>query len=225
MFGLGGIISSAVKAIEPVSGLLGDAATAYGGARQADMTRDFNAEQANISREAQLELANTQYQRTVKDLNAAGLSPMLAYSKGATALPSAVTASSGATSEGPRFGETSQRSAAADLAKSQYEVNVQTARKASEEADLAALRAKQEPARFYMEQAEAGSRINQSTAQAGQTDALEKLTREGKAPAPDTNIVRNIKDAVNYGGKGFSDAKSALDNFISRAYKSIRGIK
>jgi hypothetical protein len=191
----------------------------------ANQTRDFNAEQANLSRESQLELANTQYQRTVKDLNAAGLSPMLAYSRGASPMPAAVTASSGAQADAPRFGETAQRNAAADLARSQYQVNVQTARKASEEADLAALRAKQEPARFYMEQAEAGSRINQSTAQAGQTDALERLTREGKAPAPDTNIVRNIKDAINYGGKGVSDAKSALDNFISRTYKSIRGIK
>jgi hypothetical protein len=226
MFGaIGNVISSAAKAIAPISGFLGDAVSAYGSARQADMSRDFNAMQAEISRENQLELANTQYQRTVKDLNAAGLSPMLAYTKGATAMPGAVTASSGAMADAPKFGETAQRSAAADLARSQLEVNTQTAKKVAEEAKLAAQKVLQEPARFYLEQAALGSQINSTTAQANQTSALELLTRQGKAPAPDTNIVRNIKDAMSYGGKGVSDAKSALDNFISRTYKSLRGIK
>jgi hypothetical protein len=78
------------------------------------------------------------------------------------------------------------------------------------------------PTRFYYDLANLGSQINQSTAQAGQTSALENLTRQGKAPAPDTNIVRNIKDAVSYGGKGVSDAKSALDNFIGRTYESMK---
>jgi len=219
------VISSALNAVKPIAGLLGDAATAYGGARQAEMTRDFNAEQANISREAQLELANTQYQRTVKDLNAAGLSPMLAYSKGPTAMPSAVTASSGATAEGPRFGETSQRQAAAEMARAQTEINVQTAKKVAEEAKLAAQKVLQEPARFYMEQAALGAQINSSTANADQASALAKLTQQGKAPAPDTNIVRNIKDVAKYGGGVFDNAKSAVDNFINRTYKSLRGIK
>ena len=31
------------------------------------------------------------------------------------------------------------------------------------------------------------------------TNATANLTEIGKAPAPDTNIVRNIKDAVAYG--------------------------
>jgi hypothetical protein len=204
---------------------LSDAGSAYGSHREAEMTRAFNASQANLSRESQLELANTQYQRTVKDLNAAGLSPMLAYSKGPTAMPGAVTASSGAMGDAPKFGESGQRYATANLAKAQYEVNIQTAKKVAEEAKLAAQKVLQEPARFYLEQAVMGSQINQSTAQAGQTEALEALTRQGKAPAPDTNIVRNIKDAITHGGRGFRDAKSSLDNFISRTYKSIRGIK
>jgi hypothetical protein len=217
--GLGGIVSSALSAIKPFAG---DILSAGSSAYQAGLTRDFNAEQANLSRESQLELANTQYQRTVKDLNAAGLSPMLAYTKGATAMPGAVTASSSAQGDAPRFGETSQRIAAADLAKSQLEVNTQTAKKVAEEAKLAAQKVLQEPARFYLEQAALGSQINSTTAQANQTSALEQLTRQGKAPAPDTNIVRNIKDAMNYGGKGVSDAKSALDNFISRTYESMK---
>jgi hypothetical protein len=111
------------------------------------------------------------------------------------------------------------------LARTQQEINVQTAKKVAEEAKLAAQRTLQEPARFYLEQAEAGSRINSNSAQAAQNTALEALTKLGKAPAADTNIVRNIKDAVNYGGGALSNAKSAMDNFISRTYKSIRGLK
>jgi hypothetical protein len=101
-------------------------------------------------------------------------------------------------------------------------VNIQTAKQVAAQAAKTALEVEQMPTRFYYDLANLGSQINQSTAQAGQTSALENLTRQGKAPAPDTNIVRNIKDAVSYGGKGVSDAKSALDNFIGRTYESMK---
>ena len=39
------------------------------------------------------------------------------------------------------------------------------------------------------------------------TNATANLTEIGKAPAPDTNIVRNIKDAVAYGEKGLAMLK------------------
>jgi len=182
----------------------------------ANQSRDFNASQANLSRESQLELANTQYQRTVADLNAAGLSPMLAYSKGATAMPSAVTASSGAQADAPRFGESNQRRAAAQLADSQYQVNVQTARKAAEEADLAAIRAKNEPARFYMEQAESGSRINANTANAGKTAIDARNNEQLVTPGSDPYWYRDMK-------KNFTSGKEAIDNFITKGWNKLRG--
>jgi hypothetical protein len=185
-------------------GFLGDAGSAYGAHREAEMTRSFNADQANLSRESQLELANTQYQRTVKDLNAAGLSPMLAYTKGASAMPSAVTASSGAQGDAPRFGESAQRASASDLAreqievaKSQREVNVQTAKKVAEEAKLAAQRVLQEPARFYYEQAESGSRINSNSAQTVKTDIDARNNEALRTPSSDPYWYRDIKE----GGK------------------------
>ena len=184
----------------------------------ANQSRDFNAEQSNLSRESQIELANTQYQRTVKDLNAAGLSPMLAYSRGASPMPNAVTASSGAQADAPRFGETSQRNAAADLARSQYQVNVQTARKAAEEADLAAIRAKNEPARFYMEQAESGSRINQNTATAGKTTIDARNNEQLVTPGSDPYWYRDLK-------KNFTNGKEAIDNFITGSWNKMRGRK
>jgi hypothetical protein len=207
-----GAISSAFSAIKPFAGLLGDAASAYSGHREAEINREF-----------QEEMSNTAYQRTVKDLNAAGLSPMLAYSKGGASTPS------GSTGDTAKFGETGQRIASSDLSKAQVDVaksqelvNIQTAKQVAAQAAKTAIEVEQMPTRFYYDLANIGSQINQSTAQAGQTSALEKLTSQGKAPAPDTNIVRNIKDAVNYGGGAITNAKSALDNIISRTYESLK---
>jgi hypothetical protein len=209
------VISSAFSAIKPFASFLGDASTAYGSYREAEKNREF-----------QEEMSGTSYQRAVKDLNAAGLSPMLAYSKGGASTPS------GAVADPIRLGETGQRTSSADLSKAQVDVaksqelvNIQTAKQVAAQAAKTAIEVEQMPTRFYYDLANLGSQINQSTAQAGQTSALESLTRQGKAPAPDTNIVRNIKDAVNYGGGAFGNAKSALDNIISRTYKSLRGIK
>jgi|LakMenEpi03Aug12_release.lakeMendotaPanAssembly.Ray.scaffolds.fasta_scaffold81666_5 hypothetical protein len=198
----------------------------------ADKNRDAAYDSQSRSQAFNAEQSATQYQRAVQDLNAAGLSPMLAYSRGGNSAASSSPVSPSPSIEAPKFGETSNRMSQNDLiksqtevAKSQEQVNIASARKTAAEADLAAQKVLQEPARFYLEQAALGSQINSTTASANQQEALELLTRQGKAPAPDTNIVRNIKDAVNLGGKGVTDAKSALDNFIGRTYKSIRGIK
>jgi hypothetical protein len=201
-----------------IGDIFSSAISAYSTHREAEQNRDWQEHQRA-----------TAYQTTVQDLQAAGLSPMLAYSKGPTSGGSGATAAS---MQPLKLGETEQRTTSSDLsraqvdvAKTQEQLNIASAKKTAAEADLAAQKVLQEPARFYLEQAALGSQINSSTAQANQTSALELLTRQGKAPAPDTNIVRNIKDAVNLGGKGVIDAKSALDNFINHTYKSIRGIK
>ena len=61
------------------------------GEREANQ---FSAEQAQINRDWQTQMANTTYQRTVADLNAAGLNPALAYGNSTVPTPSGSSPSS-----------------------------------------------------------------------------------------------------------------------------------
>lgn len=65
---------------------------------------DFNAEQAQIQRDWQTKMANTSYQRAMKDMEKAGLNPILAYSQGGAQVPGGAVATSGNSAMGAASG-------------------------------------------------------------------------------------------------------------------------
>jgi len=92
----------------------------------AEENRDAAAQQQINANEFSREMSNTTYQRMVQDLNKAGLSPMLAYSKTGSA-PTGSSSSGTSSIEAPKFGETSLRESQAKLAQEQSEVAKTTA--------------------------------------------------------------------------------------------------
>lgn len=93
-----GVIESVGKALSApsvVPSLIGGGASLIGGlmtnqaqAEQAAAAQAFSADQAQKQMDFQERMRASQYQTTVKDLVAAGLNPMLAYSQGGAGTPS-----------------------------------------------------------------------------------------------------------------------------------------
>lgn len=79
-----------LKVAAPAVGALASGGAAAYGQREANVA---NAEMAQKQMDFQERMSNTQWQRGVKDMQSAGLNPMLAYSQGGASSPSGATAS------------------------------------------------------------------------------------------------------------------------------------
>lgn len=172
---------------DAVTGLLGDIGTAYANHREAEMSRDW-----------QEYMSNTSYQRTVQDLNAAGLSPMLAYSKGGASTPSGAQAA-----PAPQFGQNVYKAteneltrAQVDVAKAQEQVNINNARLAAENAKKTAIEVEQMPVKFYYDLAEAGSRIDNNSAAANRNRVGAINDANLEAPGTGNPLIRDLKSGL-----------------------------
>jgi hypothetical protein len=206
--------------------MLGDILSSAVSIWNAEENRDAAAQQQINANEFSREMSNTTYQRMVQDLNKAGLSPMLAYTKTGSA-PSGSSSSGTSSVETPKFGETANRitqndltKAQVELAKSQRDVNIQTAKQVAEQARRTAYEVDTMlPTQLLYDSAVKGSQINTNTAQAGKTTIDARNNDLLVAPGSDPYWYRDIKKV----GKSVFDAKSYLDNVISQGYNFLKG--
>lgn len=215
--------------------MLGDILSSAVSVWNAEKNRDANYESQSRSQDFNERMSSTQYQRMVQDLNAAGLSPMLAYSKATGSAPTSSPVGSSASIEAPKFGESSVRQAQADLAREQAEVAKSTT--VVNEASAAKLAAETrnidqdtENKRLYPGMNEAQiqeliSRAGQHGASSRQLDALmEVLKQERKLKEPEEKFKEDhptyskyaspVMDALRtiFGSVGLLRGTSALPN-------------
>jgi hypothetical protein len=84
-------LSPISNALEPLSGLLGAGASAYG----QSQANESNERIAKENRDFQERMSNTSYQRAMSDMQKAGLNPMLAFRQGGASTPAGSVAQMG----------------------------------------------------------------------------------------------------------------------------------
>jgi len=184
-------------------------------------------------------MSNTTYQRMVQDLTAAGLSPMLAYSKIGSA-PTGSVSTGTSSIEAPKFGETSLRRAQAEAAQEQAQVAKSTTlvNAASAEklrAETANINQDTENKRLYpgMNEAQINeliARSGQHGSSANQLNALSQLLlQERKLKEPEekfkeenptfSKYLHPIQESLKtiFEGVGLLRGSSALPNVYKKA--------
>lgn len=87
------ILGAGASLLGGLIGYKGTADTNSANARQVAQTNAFNAAEAQRNRDFQERMSDTQYQRAVADMRAAGLNPALAYQQGGAGTPGGSSAS------------------------------------------------------------------------------------------------------------------------------------
>jgi len=188
-------------------------------------SQEFNKEEAEKKRAWDERMSNTQYQRMIQDLNASGLSPMLAYAKGTPSLPSGATASGGGVTgtsgvEAPKLGETSARQAQVDLLKEQVAVA-----KSQEQLNQSnALKAQAESAMIAQETTNKGEMYDQIKAQTGQLKGLTEL--HGASATQLNALMDRIRQEINLHkpAEQFKQENPTVSKYMAPVQESLRTI-
>lgn len=177
--------------------------------RQHD-AQNFSADQAAQSRSWQEEMSNTQYQRQVADLSAAGLNPMLAYMKGGASTPSGATATSGIASTGSGVNLPGAAATASQINLQNAQEDSLRAQAEKTKAEEAEIRARTpthavsiEQMKQQMEQSKAEiQKIIQDTSTSGFTAKnLEQQTENLRAQLPQIEaMINNLKAMTRLSG-------------------------
>lgn len=170
-------------------GFIGDVVNTLSGNMFADERQEdaqqFNSGEAALNRNFQRDMRATQYQTAVKDMQKAGLNPMLAYHQGGAGTPSGSAASSG--TAGASFGHPPSASL-----QTAAQVDLLEASKDKTEAEAAEIRARTPTYAVNIDKMRQDMKQSEAL-----IENLQQQTRTGAASARHLDQqIANLKEAI-----------------------------